>query len=92
MRGQSDLGTLALGDGTVSAIALIFFIALVACAHRTKSDIRAQRDIHAHHEPLPHAGPVPELRYEVDQRRRTFGRRCRAAVSLPSEIAPVRVT
>ena len=59
-------GGLALGDGTVSAIALIIFIALVAYAHRTKADVQAQGDIHAHHDSRPHVGPVPELSYEVE--------------------------
>ena len=57
-------GGLSLGDGTVSAIALIIFIGLVAYAHRTKSDVQAQGDIHPHHE--HHAAPVPGLAYDSE--------------------------
>ena len=56
-------GGLALGDGTVSAIALVVFVALVAYAHRTKADVQAQGDIPPHHE---HPAPRAELAYEPD--------------------------
>ena len=38
-------------------------IALVAYAHRTKTDVQAQGDIHPHQE---HHSPRPELAYEPD--------------------------
>jgi uncharacterized membrane-anchored protein len=59
-------GGLALGDGAVSAIALVIFIVLVAYAHRTKSDVQAQGDVHPHHEHLPRVVAVSELGYEAD--------------------------
>ena len=43
-------GGLSLGDGTVSAIALVVFIGLVAWVTVTKRDVQA----HAHHAHLPH--------------------------------------
>ena len=45
-------GGLSLGDGTVSAIALVIFIALVAWVTATKRDVQVAA--HAHHPHLPH--------------------------------------
>jgi uncharacterized membrane-anchored protein len=50
-------GGLNLGDGTVSAVALVVFIALVAYLTITKRDV--QRPAHAPH-PHPHVGLSPE--------------------------------
>jgi uncharacterized membrane-anchored protein len=55
-------GGLGLGDGPISAIALVVFIALVAYAHRTKADVQAQGDVHPHHG--HHVGSVSALAYE----------------------------
>jgi uncharacterized membrane-anchored protein len=59
-------GGLGLGDGTVSAIALVVFIALVAYAQRTKSDVQAQGDIHPHHEQRNSPRPAGELGIETE--------------------------
>lgn len=58
-------GGLALGDGTISAIALVIFVALVAYAQITKCDIQTQGDVHPH--PL-HEGPhaPTRLAYEPE--------------------------
>ena len=69
---QSGLG---LGDGTVSAIALIVFIALVAYVAVTKRDVQsdvhseryaapAHQHLHPHLHPHPH--PQPILEAELD--------------------------
>jgi uncharacterized membrane-anchored protein len=62
---QTGLG---LGDGTVSAIALVVFIALVAYVALTKCDIQGERyaaaaHLHPHH---PHPHPNPILEAELD--------------------------
>jgi uncharacterized membrane-anchored protein len=59
---QSGLG---LGDGTVSAIALLVFIVLVAYVAVTKRDIQGERHTtpHKHLHPYPH----PVLEAELDQ-------------------------
>jgi uncharacterized membrane-anchored protein len=54
---QSGLG---LGDGTVSAIALVVFIALVAYVAVTKLDVQGERHVPSPHPPLhPHSHPHP---------------------------------
>lgn len=63
-------GGLALGDGIISAIALVIFIALVAYATVTKRDVQAQGDVHAHHHDRHHAHraahELPHLAYEPE--------------------------
>jgi uncharacterized membrane-anchored protein len=61
---KPSAGGLGLGDGTISAIALVMFIALVAYAHRTKADVQAQGDVHPHH--AHHVGSVSALAYEPE--------------------------
>jgi uncharacterized membrane-anchored protein len=52
---KNELGGLGLGDGTVAAIALIFFVALVAYVAITKCDVQdAARAEHRHLYPEPH--------------------------------------
>ena len=51
--GQTGLG---LGDGTVSGLALIAFVALVAYATVTKNDLQRSGPVHAH----AHPGRVPQ--------------------------------
>ena len=51
---------LGLGDGTVSAIALVVFIALVTYISVTKRDIQGAAVEHPHHPHLPHIEPVGE--------------------------------
>jgi uncharacterized membrane-anchored protein len=54
-------GGLALGDGIVSAIALVVFVGLVAYVARTKRDIQSSGAAGAHpHLPHPHL-PHPHL-------------------------------
>jgi uncharacterized membrane-anchored protein len=54
-------GGLSLGDGTVSAIALIVFVALVAYVARTKRDVqRPEGEIALSHVPHPHL-PHPHM-------------------------------
>jgi uncharacterized membrane-anchored protein len=53
-------GGLGLGDGTVSAIALVVFIALVAYVTVTKRDTQPATAVHPHHLPHPHL-PHPHL-------------------------------
>jgi uncharacterized membrane-anchored protein len=63
---QSGLG---LGDGTVSAIALVVFIALVAYVAVTKLDVQGERHVAAPYSPLhPHSHPHPHpiLEAELD--------------------------
>jgi uncharacterized membrane-anchored protein len=65
---QSGLG---LGDGTVSAIALVVFIALVAYVTVTKRDIQgegyvAASHLHPHPHAQPHPHPHPILEAELD--------------------------
>jgi uncharacterized membrane-anchored protein len=62
---QTGLG---LGDGTVSAIALVVFVALVAYVALTKCDVQGERydaapHLHPHH---PHPHPNPILEAELD--------------------------
>jgi uncharacterized membrane-anchored protein len=59
---QSGLG---LGDGTVSAIALVVFIALVAYVAVTKLDVQGERHAAAPH-PYPYPNPHPILEAEID--------------------------
>ncbi len=64
---QTGLG---LGDGTVSALALVMFIALVAYVALTKCDVQGKRydaapHLHPHH-PHPHPHPSPILEAELD--------------------------
>ena len=57
---------LSLGDGAVSAIALVAFVALVVYAHVTRCDVQAQGDVHPH-EPHPHGSHgAPRLAYEPE--------------------------
>jgi uncharacterized membrane-anchored protein len=51
---------LGLGDGTVSGIALVVFIALVAYVSVTKRDIQNTAADHSRHPHLPHIEPVAE--------------------------------
>jgi uncharacterized membrane-anchored protein len=65
---QSGLG---LGDGTVSAIALVVFIVLVAYVAVTKVDVQGERYVAGQHPPLhPHPHPPqhphPILEAELD--------------------------
>jgi uncharacterized membrane-anchored protein len=60
---QSGLG---LGDGTVSAIALLVFIALVAYVAVTKRDIQDESHVTPHKHPHPHLHPHPLLEAELD--------------------------
>jgi uncharacterized membrane-anchored protein len=64
---QTGLG---LGDGTVSTIALVVFVALVAYVALTKCDVQGERydaapHLHPHH-PHPHPHPNPILEAELD--------------------------
>ena len=64
---QTGLG---LGDGTVSAIALVVFVALVAYVALTKCDVQGERydaapHLHPHH-PHPHPHTNPILEAELD--------------------------
>ncbi len=55
-------GGLALGDGAVSAIALVVFVALVAYVAITRSDVQgAPHAAHAHPHPEPHLELAAEL-------------------------------
>jgi uncharacterized membrane-anchored protein len=54
-------GGLGLGDGPVSAIALIAFIALVAYVAITKRDVQGAVHVAAGPQAHPHAHPVPQL-------------------------------
>ena len=47
-------GGLGLGDGTVSLIALIIFVALVTWVTLTKRDVQRPVEAHRHHAHLPH--------------------------------------
>jgi uncharacterized membrane-anchored protein len=61
---QSGLG---LGDGTVSAIALVVFIALVAYVAVTKLDVQGERHVATPHAPQhSHPHPHPILEAELD--------------------------
>jgi uncharacterized membrane-anchored protein len=60
---QSGLG---LGDGTVSAIALLVFIALVAYVAATKCDVQGEGDAAPHPQPHPRLYPQPILEAELD--------------------------
>jgi uncharacterized membrane-anchored protein len=51
---------LGLGDGVVSGIALIAFIALVAYATITKCDVQTDRAVHASRRPSPVLATEPE--------------------------------
>jgi uncharacterized membrane-anchored protein len=55
-------GGLGLGDGTVSGLALIVFVGLVAYVSVTKVDVQdARHSEHPHLYPQPHAELAPEL-------------------------------
>jgi uncharacterized membrane-anchored protein len=58
--GKSTHGGLGLGDGTVSAVALLFFIALVAYVVITKCDVAPSRSIHRHQHRMPVLAAEPE--------------------------------
>jgi uncharacterized membrane-anchored protein len=69
---QTGLG---LGDGTVSAIALVVFVALVAYVAVTKRDVQNERHVPSAHQPHqqllhphlhPHPHPHPILEAELD--------------------------
>jgi uncharacterized membrane-anchored protein len=53
-------GGLGLGDGTVSAIALVIFIALVTYVTLTKRDVQGVESAHHAHLPHPHLEPVSQ--------------------------------
>jgi uncharacterized membrane-anchored protein len=57
---------LGLGDGAVSAVALIVFIALVAYVAVTKPDIQREQAESEHVTPHPHPHPLPILEAEFD--------------------------
>ena len=57
---------LNLGDGAVSGIALVVFVALVAYAHITKRDVQAQGDLHPHGTHPHGAHGAPRLAYEPE--------------------------
>ena len=56
-------GGLGLGDGTVSAIALIVFVALVAYVAITKCDIQGEPHV-AHVAPQSNPGLVLDIEFE----------------------------
>jgi uncharacterized membrane-anchored protein len=57
---------LGLGDGPVSAIALLVFIALVAYVTVTKGDVQDERHAALHPHQHPHLHPHPILEAELD--------------------------
>jgi uncharacterized membrane-anchored protein len=57
---KSTNGGLALGDGTVSAIALVVFVALVAYVSVTKRDVQGEAHTAVRPHPHPHAQLAPE--------------------------------
>jgi uncharacterized membrane-anchored protein len=61
---KSTQGGLGLGDGIVSAIALVIFIALVAYVTVTKRDIQSETYITPH--PHPQIHPLPQLASEPE--------------------------
>ena len=54
-------GGLGLGDGTVSAVTLVIFIALVSWVTLTQRDVQAGHDAAVQRHPVPFLAPEPEL-------------------------------